>query len=61
MAEDIQSGDIRHESKVREDGEIVVKAAPQETQATEVRPMRYVLGVGMGLVVAGLAVAYLAS
>ncbi|WP_371345886.1 hypothetical protein [Ancylobacter sp. IITR112] len=44
--------------RVVENGEVVVKAETQERQAAEVKPMRYVLGVGLGLVIIGMAIAY---
>jgi hypothetical protein len=40
------------------DGEVVVKANTEERQAVEVKPMRYVLGVGLALVIIGMAVSY---
>ncbi|MCS0496676.1 hypothetical protein [Ancylobacter mangrovi] len=39
-------------------GETVVKANTEERQAAEVRPMRYVLGIGLVLVIIGMAVSY---
>ncbi|MDQ0510645.1 hypothetical protein [Ancylobacter amanitiformis] len=44
--------------RVVEDGEVVVKARPEERQAVEVRPMRYVLGISLVLVILGMAVSY---
>jgi len=44
--------------RVVEDGEVVVKANTEERQAVEVKPMRYVLGVGLLLVIIGMAVSY---
>ncbi|GLK71796.1 hypothetical protein KHC23_13490 [Ancylobacter dichloromethanicus] len=44
--------------RVVEDGEVVVKADTEERQAVEVRPMRYVLGIGLLLVIIGMAVSY---
>lgn len=34
-----------NEHKVVDHGEVVVKSQPEERQAAEVRPMRYVLGI----------------
>ncbi|WP_170010175.1 hypothetical protein [Starkeya sp. ORNL1] len=48
-----------NERKVVEDGEVVVKSQPEERQAAEVRPMRYVLGIGLLLVIIGMAVSYM--
>ncbi|WAC26700.1 MULTISPECIES: hypothetical protein [unclassified Ancylobacter] len=39
--------------------EVVVKANVEERQAVEVKPMRYVLGIGMALVIIGFAISYL--
>lgn len=39
--------------------EVVVKANVEERQAVEVKPMRYVLGIGIALVIIGFAVSYL--
>ena len=39
--------------------EVVVKADVEERQAVEVKPMRYVLGIGIALVIIGFAVSYL--
>ncbi|MBS9476632.1 hypothetical protein [Ancylobacter radicis] len=39
--------------------EVVVKANIEERQAVEVKPMRYVLGIGIALVIVGFAVSYL--
>ena len=51
-----------NDRQVVEDNDVVVKAPPEERQAVEVRPMRYVLGIGLLLVVIGMAVAgYLAA
>ncbi len=50
-----------NERKVVEDGEVVVKSQPEERQAAEVRPMRYVLGIGLLLVIIGMAVSYMTS
>ncbi len=44
--------------RVVEDGEVVVKAKTEERQAVEVKPMRYVLGISLGLVIVAMAVAY---
>jgi len=44
--------------RVVEHGEVVVKANTEERQAVEVRPMRYVLGIGLALVILGMAVTY---
>lgn len=41
-----------------DNGEVVVKANTEERQAVEVRPMRYVLGVGLIAVIVGLAIVY---
>jgi hypothetical protein len=48
-----------NERKVVEDGEVVVTSKPAERQAAEVRPMRYVLGIGLLLVILGMAVSYM--
>ncbi|MDF2809212.1 MAG: hypothetical protein K0S56_243 [Microvirga sp.] len=45
--------------KVADEGEVVVKSQPEERQAVEVRPMRYVLGIGLVLVIIGMAVSYM--
>ncbi len=45
--------------RVVENGEVVVKAKTEERQAVEVRPMRYVLGIGLALAIIGLAVSYM--
>lgn len=45
--------------RVVENGEVVVKANTEERQAAEVRPMRYVLGIGLALVIVGMAISYL--
>lgn len=45
--------------RVIENGEVVVKADTEERQAVEVRPMRYVLGIGLALVIIGMAVSYM--
>jgi hypothetical protein len=47
------------DTKVREHGETVVKSQPEERQAVEVRPMRYVLGIGLLLVIIGMAIGYM--
>jgi cytochrome c biogenesis protein CcdA len=47
------------ERQVNESGETVVKAQPQARQAVEVRPMRFVLGVSLVLVIIGMAVSYM--
>lgn len=39
--------------------EVVVKANTEERQAAEVKPMRYVLGIGIALVIIGFAVSYM--
>lgn len=44
--------------RVVDNGEVVVKADTQERQAAEVKPMRYVLGVGLALVIVGMVIAY---
>lgn len=44
--------------RVVENGEIVVKANTEARQAAEVRPMRYVLGIGLALVIIGMALGY---
>lgn len=38
--------------------EPVVKSNTTERQAAEVKPMRYVLGVGLVLVIIGMAISY---
>jgi hypothetical protein len=48
-----------NERKIVEDGEVVVKSQPEARQAAEVRPMRYVLGIGLLLVIIGMAVSYM--
>ncbi len=45
--------------RVVENGEVVVKANTEERQAVEVRPMRYVLGIGLVLVIIGMAITYM--
>lgn len=50
-----QDSDDHH---VIDNGEVVVKANTEERQAVEVRPMRYVLGVGLIAVIVGLAIVY---
>jgi len=45
--------------RVVENGEVVVKANVEERQAVEVKPMRYVLGIGLLLVIVGMTVAYM--
>lgn len=45
--------------RVVEDGEVVVKANVEERQAVEVKPMRYVLGIGLLLVIVGFAAVYM--
>lgn len=45
--------------RVVENGEVVVKANTEERQAAEVRPMRYVLGVGIIAVIIGMAITYM--
>ncbi|MCK0197575.1 hypothetical protein MWN34_11695 [Ancylobacter sp. 6x-1] len=47
------------ERVVVEDGEVGVESAPAARQSVEVRPMRYVLGIGLLLVIIGMVVAYL--
>lgn len=47
--------------KTSEQGETVVKSRPQERQAAEVRPMRYVLGIGLLLVIVGMVVSYMVT
>ncbi len=42
-----------------DNGEVVVKANTEERQAVEVKPMRYVLGIGLLLVIVGMAVTYM--
>ncbi|WP_202911157.1 hypothetical protein [Ancylobacter sp. TS-1] len=44
--------------RVVRNGEAVVKADTEERQAVEVRPMRYVLGIGLALVIVGMAISY---
>ncbi|WP_170308619.1 hypothetical protein [Ancylobacter pratisalsi] len=51
----VQDSDDHHESSR---GESVVKSDTKERQAAEVRPMRYVLGIGLALVIIGMAVSY---
>lgn len=48
-----------NERRVVDHGEVVVKSQPEERQAAEVRPMRYVLGIGLVLVIVGMAVSYM--
>lgn len=48
-----------NERKVAEGGEVVVKSQPEERQAADVRPMRYVLGIGLALVIVGMVVSYM--
>ncbi|HSI42608.1 MAG TPA: hypothetical protein VLA00_18830 [Xanthobacteraceae bacterium] len=48
-----------NEGTAREDGEVAVTARPAERQAVEVKPMRYVLGISLALVVVGMAVSYM--
>jgi hypothetical protein len=48
-----------NERKVVESGETVVKSQPEARQAAEVRPMRYVLGISLVLVIIGMAVSYM--
>ncbi|GAB4069913.1 hypothetical protein KHC28_18995 [Ancylobacter sonchi] len=50
---------VSEERQVVESGHVVVTAQTRERQATEVRPMRYVLGIGLLLVVIGMMVTYL--
>jgi hypothetical protein len=45
--------------RVIDHGEVVVKSQPEERQSVEVKPMRYVLGVSLGLVVVALGAVYL--
>ncbi|MBS7544992.1 hypothetical protein [Ancylobacter oerskovii] len=65
MAKDIDDTGLKEgqavteERQVVESGNVVVQADPMERQATEVRPMRYVLGIGLLLVVIGMAVTYM--
>ncbi len=40
-------------------GEVVVKANTEERQAVEVKPMRYVLGIRLLLVIVGMTVTYM--
>ncbi|MCB4768419.1 hypothetical protein LGR54_07365 [Ancylobacter sp. Lp-2] len=54
-----QNQAVSEERQVLESGQVVVEAKTKERQATEVRPMRYVLGIGLLLVIAGMMVAYL--
>jgi len=44
--------------RVVDHGEVVVKADTEERQAVEVKPMRYVLGIGLLLVIIGMAVSF---
>lgn len=48
-----------NERKVVEDGEAVVKSRPEARQSVEVKPMRYVLGISLVLVIIGMTVSYL--
>ncbi|GLK84238.1 hypothetical protein [Ancylobacter defluvii] len=50
---------VTEERQVVESGNVVVQAKPVERQATEVRPMRYVLGIGLLLVIIGMMVTYM--
>ena len=50
---------VTEERQVVESGNVVVQAKPVERQATEVRPMRYVLGIGLFLVIIGMMVTYM--
>lgn len=50
---------VQPERREVEDGEVVVKSQPEARQATEVKPMRYVLGIGLLLVIIGMVVAYM--
>ncbi|MCJ8141482.1 hypothetical protein [Ancylobacter gelatini] len=45
--------------RVVENGEVVVKADTEERQAVEVKPMRYVLGIGLAAVIIGMAISYI--
>lgn len=45
--------------RVVEDNEVVVKSQPEERQSVEVKPMRYVLGIGLLLVIIGMTISYL--
>lgn len=45
--------------RVIENGEVVVKADTEERQAVEVKPMRYVLGIGLAAVIIGMAISYI--
>ncbi|WP_428029889.1 hypothetical protein [Ancylobacter sp.] len=44
--------------RVVDNGEVVVKANTEERQAVEVKPMRYVLGISLALVVVAMILAY---
>ena len=50
---------ITEERQVVESGNVVVKGKTEERQATEVRPMRYVLGIGLLLVIVGMTITYI--
>lgn len=49
---------VTEERQVVESGHVVVKSKVEERQATEVRPMRYVLGIGLLLVIIGMVITY---
>lgn len=44
--------------RVVHNGEVVVKANTEERQAVEVKPMRYVLGISLALVIVAMVAAY---
>lgn len=48
-----------NEHKIVDGGETVVKSEPQARQGTEVRAMRFVLGISLVLVIVGMAGAYM--
>ncbi len=47
------------EHRVVENDEVAVHSEPEARQSSEVRPMRYVLGIGLLLVIIGMTVSYL--
>ncbi len=51
--------DVTPERRVVEDGEVGVQSTTPSRQSVEVRPMRYVLGIGLLLVIIGMAVSYI--
>ncbi|MFK8251068.1 hypothetical protein [Ancylobacter terrae] len=44
-----------------EDGEVAVTATPRERQGVEVMAMRYVLGIGLALVILGMVATYVVT